>query len=133
MANLVRTGIASLVLLATLASPLVASAQLTADQEDQFGIDSARQVGLGEQDLKATIVGVVQTIMGFLGLLAVIVVIWGGFKWMTSGGEQAKVDEARKLIINGVIGLVIVILAFTIVTFVLGELLDATGASDSSL
>jgi Trk-type K+ transport system membrane component len=133
MANLVRTGIASLVLLATLASPLVASAQLTADQEDQFGIDSARQVGLGEQDLKATIVGVVQTIMGFLGLLAVIVVIWGGVKWMTSGGEQAKVDEARKLIINGVIGLVIVILAFTIVTFVLGELLDATGASDSSL
>ena len=48
------------------------------------------------------------------------------FKWMTAGGNEEKASEARKLIISGVIGLVIILAAFGIATFVLNSLTTAT-------
>jgi hypothetical protein len=50
----------------------------------------------------------------------------GGFKWMTAGGNEDKVGEAKKLITAGIIGLVIILAAFAIATFVLSQLLSAT-------
>jgi hypothetical protein len=50
----------------------------------------------------------------------------GGFKWMTAGGNEDKVGEAKKLIVAGIIGLVIILGSFAIATFVLTQLTAAT-------
>ncbi len=56
-----------------------------------------------------------------VGIIAVIMIIWGGVKFITSGGDSTKVTSARNTIIYAIIGLVIVALAQTIAKFVLSN------------
>jgi len=86
-------------------------------------------IGLGNKDPRAIVASVIRIILGFLGIIAVIIILLGGFKWMTAGGNEEKAGEARKLIAQGVIGLVIILAAFGIATFVINSLLVATNGS----
>ncbi|MFH0873770.1 MAG: hypothetical protein V1846_02920 [Candidatus Komeilibacteria bacterium] len=87
--------------------------------------------GLGSQDLKITIANIVQIVLGFLGILTVLIILLGGFKWMTSGGNEDKIDEAKKLISAGVVGLVIVLAAYAIATFIVGNIGNAVTGTTS--
>jgi uncharacterized membrane protein len=57
-----------------------------------------------------------------IGIVAVIIIIIGAIHYMTSQGDPSKVTTGKKTIIGGVIGLIIVLLAFAIVNFVLNSL-----------
>jgi len=105
-----------------LALPIIASAQTGVD----FGITYMGRSGLGTQDPRTTIALVIRMIMGFLGTIAVVIVLIGGFKWMTAGGNEKQVEEGRKWITSGIIGLVIVLSAYGIATFVVNQLYSAT-------
>src|SRR5258708_3316838 len=52
-------------------------------------------------------------------LIALFFLIWGGVRWITSGGDKAKVESARGTIIAAIIGLVIAFLAFFILSLAL--------------
>lgn len=52
-------------------------------------------------------------------LIALFFLIWGGIRWITSGGDKAKVESARGTIIAAIIGLVIAFLAFFILSLAL--------------
>lgn len=84
-------------------------------------------LGLGTKDVRATIASIINVALGLLGIVAVVIVLIGGFKWMTAGGEQGKVDEAKKLITSGIIGLAIIVSAYAIAQFVIDSLMKATG------
>lgn len=105
--------------------PQLASAQ-PLDSEDFFDEDFSDSSGLGQTDLKETIGNLIRVALGFLGIIAVVIVLMGGFKWMTAGGTEEKVREAKKLLIAGIIGLAIVLSAYAITTFVIESLLTAT-------
>ena len=64
--------------------------------------------------------------MGLLGIVAVVIVLIGGFTWMTAGGNDEKVGEAKKWIFAGVIGLAIILSAYAIANFVIQNLVTAT-------
>ncbi|MDZ4221272.1 MAG: pilin [Patescibacteria group bacterium] len=86
-----------------------------------------RKVGLGQgNDVKGSIANIINIILGFLGIIAVIIILAGGFKWMTAGGNEDKVAESRQMIIQGVIGLVVVFAAWAIASFVVTNLQTAT-------
>lgn len=53
-------------------------------------------------------------------LLALFMLILGGFKWMTSGGNKQEVDNAKKTLVFAIIGLVIVFLSIVIINFLGG-------------
>ena len=75
-----------------------------------------------------TVIGrIVKIVISFLGLLAAVIIIIGGFQWMTSGGNEEKIAGAKKLMINGLIGMVLVILAYAIASFVISSLSKVTG------
>jgi len=57
-------------------------------------------------------------LMTFLGIIAVIVILYGGFRWLTAAGNEDRVAKAKKTVIAGVIGLIVILAAFAIVTFV---------------
>jgi len=103
--------------------PMMASAQ-----NDIFGQDSLANAGvnLGTKSLPETIAGIINVILGFLGILSTAIILLGGFKWMTSQGNEEKVGEARKLIGAGVVGLVIILSAYAISKFVLSSLYNET-------
>ena len=101
---------------------------LTADElfgDLESGDEFADIAGLGSQDLASTIASIIRVALGFLGVLAVALIIIGGFKWMVAGGDQGKVDKAQKLIIYGVVGLVIVLAAYAIAFFVIESITTA--------
>ena len=93
------------------------------------GLNYGESVGLGNKDPRDMAVSIIQVALGFLGLIAVVVVLYAGYLWMTSNGEPAKVDKAKKVLVSAFIGLIIVLMAFGITQFVISRFLAATGTS----
>ncbi|MEK7202959.1 MAG: hypothetical protein AAB653_01460 [Patescibacteria group bacterium] len=87
------------------------------------------ELGLGNKDPRLMAATILNVTMGFLGIVAVVIILIGGFKWMTAGGGEDKVEEARKLIMAGIIGLIIILTAFAIAKFVINNLMTATGTT----
>ena len=65
---------------------------------------------------------IVRTLFSIIGSIAVIVIVYGGFRYVTSAGDSSKIAAAKNTILYAVIGLIIAILAFAIVNFVIGAL-----------
>lgn len=70
-------------------------------------------------DLSAIIKTIVNVLLYIIGAVAVIMIIVGAFRYVTSGGNSANVTAAKNTILYAVIGLVVAMLAFAIVNFVL--------------
>jgi hypothetical protein len=106
-------------LVSILALPMVASAQLTLGS-------FAEATSLPTSDLQATAARIINAALGLLGLVAVVIILMGGFKWMTAMGNDDNVKKAKALIVQGVIGLVIIICSYAIAQFVLNAINQAT-------
>ena len=112
--------IAGLLMVPTLAFAVapVADAQ---DLNLRGGVNSAKGDGSAEavDDPGSVVKDVVNIILYVVGILAVIMLIWGGITYTTSAGDSNKVTSAKNTIIYAVIGLVVAIFAYAIVNFVL--------------
>ncbi len=103
-----------------------------------FGINEVNN-GLGGalasfSDPRVVAARFIQLALGFLGVLAVLLVMYAGFIWMTSGGSEDKIAKAKKLLLNGVMGLIIILSAWAITTFLLNKItgtLSGNGGGDS--
>ena len=93
----------------------------------QFGLEYGSALELGTQELRTSIMQVINVILSFLGIIALIIILWGGFMWMTAGGNEEKVTKARQMLVAGVVGLAIVLAAYAIANFVVNSLYGATG------
>ncbi len=92
-----------------------------------FGVKQVEEgVDLGRRHLIKKITAIINVLLGLLGIIAVVIILVGGFKWMTAGGNEDKVGEARKMIFAGIIGLAIILSAFAIAKFVIAQLASAT-------
>ena len=101
--------------------PLISHAQVSVDLPSSFA-------NLASQDVKTTIGNIVQMVIGFLGILIVLYMLYGGFLWMTSGGDEKKIEQAKQMIIAAVVGLLIVLAAFSITTFIINSLTKGVGS-----
>ncbi|MBU2566836.1 pilin [Patescibacteria group bacterium] len=79
-----------------------------------------------QADLPTMIGRIINIALGFIGILLLVYLVYGGFLWMTSGGSDEGVKKAQTMIKNAVIGLVIVVAAFAISNFVLLSLVNVT-------
>ncbi len=87
--------------------------------------------GLGGEDIRVTIAKIVRAVLGFLGLIAIVLVLYGGFLWMTAAGNEDQIGKAKKVLINAGIGLIIIMSSFAITQFVLTTLEEVTGSNIS--
>ncbi len=87
------------------------------------------QTNLSTTPIGVTIAGIVRIFLSVLGIIAVILLLYAGFLWMTAGGEADKIATAKKLLINAVIGLGIILSSLAITQFILGALSSATGTN----
>lgn len=94
-----------------------------ADSLFQQGLDKTAK-GLGFDTGKEAVtietrIGfIIQATLSFLGVIFFLLMIYGGFLWMTAQGNEQQVDKAKKLITAAIIGLVIVVAAYAISYFV---------------
>lgn len=88
--------------------------------------DILRQATGGEGSIRALILRIVNYALGFLGILAVMMVIYGGISYVMAGGKQESIENGKKIILYALVGIIIILLAFAIVNTVLGA---ASGGS----
>ncbi|MBP9853184.1 MAG: hypothetical protein QG629_892 [Patescibacteria group bacterium] len=86
------------------------------------GGDKSLDNGPGGRGIEGTIKRIINFFSVLVAVVSVIMIIWGGFKYVTSGGESNNVSSAKNTIIYALVGLVIVALAQFIVQFVLKNL-----------
>lgn len=118
-----------------MAMPLLAGAQgvpnlnenpFARGQKDANTIGQKAGIAGGTTDLYTIVGRIINVVLGFLGIVLLFYFLYGGFKWMTSGGESDGVDEAKTMIRNAVIGLVIVMASYALSNFVLSQLVAVT-------
>jgi len=107
---------------------------LAQNATDTLGVNVIDQssIALSGTDIRLVVINIINTVLGLLGLIAVSLIIYAGFTIMTSGGDESKVSSGKKIIINAVIGLAVILSAFAIVKFVANKLLNATGINTGS-
>lgn len=69
----------------------------------------------------ATLVNILNVVYTWAGIIAVLMIVIGGLLYVISGGNQSNITKAKDTIIYSVVGLIIVLVAFTITQFVLGR------------
>lgn len=95
---------------------------------EDFGHEKLEGIGLGDSDPREIAANIIQILLGLLGIIAVVIILVGGFKWMTAAGNEDKVTEAKKLLGAGIIGLLIVLAAWALAMFIIARFLYSTGA-----
>lgn len=74
----------------------------------------------GETSIRSLALRIVNYFLTFLGLIAVVMVIYGGITYVIAAGEDEKIGNAKKIIMYALIGLVIVLVSFAVVNTILG-------------
>lgn len=107
---------------------LLAAPVAQATTYSSFGGNYGDSLGLGDADPVTITVNVINWILGILALIAVIMILIGGFKWLTAGGNEEKVEGAKKLLIAALIGLAIILAAWGLAIYAIDNLLNFTNA-----
>ncbi|HOZ53201.1 MAG TPA: hypothetical protein PK142_00805 [bacterium] len=69
-------------------------------------------------------------VLSFIGVIFMVLIILGGFQWMTARGNEQQVEKAKNLIIQSIIGLIIILSAYAITAFI-GRQLTETNPNDN--
>lgn len=114
-------------LLSIVAFPAIAS--------ENSALGNLQKTEIGEAtgitaDLPAAIGGIIKTILGVMGLLMVIYIIYGGYLWLTSGGEDEKAKKGSAVIKQAIIGIIIISAAYTITAYVISKIQNPAGNGD---
>ncbi len=99
---------------------------------NMFGGDDVQSVGdnigLSGTSLPQIIGNIVKVILGLFGIVATVIIVTGGVKWMLSQGDTQKIDSAKKIMIAGAVGMVLIVSGYAITAFLISGLLKTVGA-----
>lgn len=84
------------------------------------------EVGLTASDPREVAAKIINVALGFLGIVAVVIVLYGGFMWMTAAGNEERITKAKQILTAGIIGLVIIVMAWAIASYVIKTLMSVT-------
>ncbi|MFA5318135.1 MAG: hypothetical protein WC323_01525, partial [Patescibacteria group bacterium] len=89
--------------------------------EDNLGLDNIENEVMLDSgtDIRLFIARIINVFLGLLGIILLGLIIYGGWMYMTSEGDADKVNKAKAILKNAAIGLLIILSAFAIVTFIL--------------
>ncbi|HYC79935.1 MAG TPA: hypothetical protein VEC17_02820 [Candidatus Binatia bacterium] len=108
--------------LALVVTPFLAGAQFNLPDPGGTGLTGGIT---NESTLTGFILRVINIALALAGLIAVLFLIIGGFRYITAGGNDEAAGSAKKIILNAVIGIIVVILSFVVVR-VVGNTLTTT-------
>lgn len=69
---------------------------------------------------------IVNVVLGFLGVVFLVLLLYAGFLWMTAQGDEKTVEKAKGIIKQAIVGLIVIVAGFAISNFVLGSLVNVT-------
>lgn len=88
--------------------------------------------GTTQKDILFTTIGtMINGVLGLAGVILLVMVIYGGFLWMTAGGKAEQLEKSKSVLINSIIGLVIILSSFAISQFVIKSIQSPSLTSTS--
>lgn len=81
---------------------------------EKTGHTKGSKIFKNSDDISASIGLIIQVLISFIGVIFMILLVYGGILWMTAAGNDQQVDKAKKIIVESMIGLVIVVSAYAI-------------------
>ena len=114
----VLTVVMCLAMAFTAVSPVSLPVYADAKDEVKKGADMTNSGGSAKQDLPDIITTIINVMLFIAGALAVIMIIYGGIRYITAHGDEKQVKVAKDTIVYSVVGLIIAILAYALVTFI---------------
>lgn len=106
----------------------VCETDIDATLKEAFGCGYLDQ----EERLPEVILAILQNVITISGTVAAVFMVIGGINYMTSRGDQGKLEKARSTILYAAIGLAVCSLAFVTVNWVIGSILKQNNNPDSS-
>jgi hypothetical protein len=108
-------------------APLTVHAQAnqqTAPPSDGMIQDQAfiGQAGLPYLSIGAVVASIIKAVLGLIGIIFIVLIIYAGLLWMTSAGDEDKIEKAKKIMAASLIGLVITLSAYAITIFVIDSI-----------
>lgn len=104
-------------------SPLaIAPVQAEVNLFDSESATAFNNTGLSKEDPRTIIANLIKVVLGFLGTIAVLLVIYSGFLWMTAGGKPDNIKKAKDIMSAAVIGLIIILISYGVTIFVTNTL-----------
>lgn len=106
--------------------PAITQAAKKYDFQEASGLNIAAEeagydVGTSATPVESIIGRIINTILGFVGVLFFILIIYSAFTWMTAQGNDEKVKKAKNLLIDATIGLIITLSAYAISYFIISR------------
>jgi uncharacterized BrkB/YihY/UPF0761 family membrane protein len=101
----------------------------------QYGLEEtaeAANISTEGGDLPTTVGSIISIGLGAIGIIFLVLLVYAGFLWMTAMGDPKKVSTAKDLIIAAVSGIIVIVLAYSITSFVLSSLSDVGGGAAES-
>lgn len=126
--NIFITGVSILVIAFSIniSSPLSTRALAC---EDGFTLKNGACVAIGDNDLPDDLSAVIKKIVNvslfILGALSVLMLIYGGFRYTTSGGKSESIVAAKNTILYAIVGLVVAMMSLAIVNFVISAIVKS--------
>ena|SRR3989344_2648957 len=104
-------------LVVLVAAPMVAGAQFRVPDPGSTGLPD-------DSSVSGFVLKIINIALAIAGLIAVLFLIIGGFRYITSAGNEEVAENAKKIILNAIIGIVVIILSFVIVRVISSALTD---------
>ncbi len=113
---------------------------VSAVSADEFGLNAATQGTyfqsnkqvLGASSVEAVIGKAISVFLGLLGVIFFLLLFYGGAIWMLAMGDSSKVDKSKDILISATIGIILVLSAYAISSFVFELLLAKTPAATTA-
>jgi len=106
-----------------LTMPIVVGAVTIKKPPGDFGAEDLAYGGGGSNESIAEVLGQIITwILGFVGALAILMIIVAGIMYLTSGGDEGRVENAKRWLIYAIVGLIVALLGWVIVNTVITKL-----------
>ena len=87
-------------------------------QSDAFN----KEAGFMSTSLGTVISLIIKTVLSILGIIFLVLIIMAGFKWMTAGGNEKQIQDAQATMKTAIIGLIIVLAAYSITYFIFNKI-----------
>jgi len=88
-------------------------------QEAGTGFTAGEGAAKPPKDIRLIIFEIIQVILGFIGIILTVLVLYAGFLWWSARGDEDRVKKAKATLRNAVIGMIIITMSYSLVTFVL--------------
>lgn len=100
-------------------------------KDDWGGMKTTAQDGAGLKyiDIALFAGNIIRAVLSILGIIILIFILYGGYLWLASGGNEQMVKKAKDILTNAAIGLIIILAAFAITTFIVQGIYGSTVGS----